>query len=182
MACIRLCPCMGLSIYKVCRHGTSKPVSHMSRTITSFSSSSGSFIRSASMRRCSLVVWWRVISTLSEEAEVITTFIAPRLMSSECHCGRKVMIASYSSTAILRLIATIMPLPSNTSCRCSKCVTISRAMFFIRDGLPISASSCVHLAFASCTSFMFSVSSSRSSDSISFRPSSLSSTFASRLS
>ena len=34
MACISPWPRMGLSTYMVCRHGASKPVSHMSRTMT----------------------------------------------------------------------------------------------------------------------------------------------------
>jgi hypothetical protein len=37
IACIRLCPFIGLSIYSVCKLGASKPVSHISRTITNLS-------------------------------------------------------------------------------------------------------------------------------------------------
>jgi len=128
MACIKLCPFMGLSMYSVCRQGTSKPVSHISQTITSLSSSFGFFIRSANMRRCSLEVWCFEISGPSDEADVITTLIAPLLSSSECHSGLSFMIASYKSTAIRRLIVTIIPLPSKTVCRCSKCSIISLAI------------------------------------------------------
>ena len=48
MACIKLWPFMGLSTYKVCTQGASNPVSHMSRTITSFNSSRGSLKRFSS--------------------------------------------------------------------------------------------------------------------------------------
>ena len=42
MACISPCPRIGLSTYIVCRLGASKPVSHMSRTITIWNGSFGS--------------------------------------------------------------------------------------------------------------------------------------------
>src|SRR5215207_6596072 len=51
MACMRPWPCIGLSTYIVCMQGASKPVSHISRTITSLSGSDGSFARFARIAR-----------------------------------------------------------------------------------------------------------------------------------
>ncbi len=55
MACIRLCPANGLSRYMVCIGGQSKPVSHMSHTMTRRRSSSGSLYRRARASRRALV-------------------------------------------------------------------------------------------------------------------------------
>jgi di/tricarboxylate transporter len=70
-------PFIGLSIYSVCKLGASKPVSHISRTITNLSGSSGCFILSAKVFLCALVVWCLEISGPSDELEVITTLITP---------------------------------------------------------------------------------------------------------
>jgi len=182
IACIKVCPLIGLSKYIVCRHGTSKPVSHISHTMTSFSSSSGDFIRSARALRCSFVVWCLAISGPSADEAVITTFIAPLERSSLCHWGLILVISLYKSTAIRLDIVTIMPFPSKTSCRCSKWLTISAAMCLIRSLLPINASSCVHLALAFWVSARSSRFSSLSTSAMSFFPSSLKPIFANRLS
>ena len=136
--------------------GASKPVSHISRTMTSLSSSSLSFMRSAKALRCCLVVWCLASFAPSDDAAVITTLITPLFRSSECHSGLSLMISSYRSAAMRRDIATIMPLPAKTSCRASKWLTISLAIFRMRFSLPTKASTCVHLALA----FWVSVSSS----------------------
>ena len=54
MACISPWPRMGLSTYIVWRLGASKPVSHMSRTITTRNGSSGSRNRFANASRRAL--------------------------------------------------------------------------------------------------------------------------------
>ncbi len=173
---------MGLSIYIVCSEGTSKPVSHISRTITNSNSSSVSFILSARARLWSLVVWCFEIFGPSEDADVITTLITPFLRSSLCHPGLILIISSYRSAAIRLDIATISPFPSNTSWRCSKWVTISSATCLIRSSLPIKASSCVHFALAFCVSARSSFSNSSSSSATSFLPSLLRAIFASLVS
>lgn len=55
MACMRPWPCIGLSAYIVCRQGASKPVSHMSRTITILKGFFASLNWFAKSRRCFLL-------------------------------------------------------------------------------------------------------------------------------
>jgi hypothetical protein len=87
-----------------------------------------------------------------ELEDVITTLITPLPKSSLCHSGRSFMISLYKSTAILRLIVTIIALPSNTFCRSSKCVTMSFARVARRSLLPTIASSFAHFIFAAFAS------------------------------
>ena len=76
MACIRVAPRIGLSTYMVCIEGESKPVSHMSRTITISSGSSGSLARDFSAQR--LLGGMCGCNAAASAAEpVITTFIRP---------------------------------------------------------------------------------------------------------
>jgi len=56
----------------------------------------------------------------SEEADVIITLTVPFRLFSLCQAGRSLIIALYISTAILRLIATIIALPSKAFCLFSK--------------------------------------------------------------
>nr|BAB47650.1 hypothetical protein [Staphylococcus aureus]BAC53813.1 hypothetical protein [Staphylococcus aureus] len=95
----------------VCMEGTSNPVSHISRTITSCNSSFISFIRFSNKLRRFLgpICLWKEVGSLDEP--VITTLMTPLSSSSECHSGFRRMISSYKSTAIRRLIVTIIPLP-----------------------------------------------------------------------
>src|ERR1035437_10008096 len=82
---------MYLSRYIVCRHGTSKPVSHISRTITN---SRGSLVFLNRSPMTSLRCLLRICgcqSTGSVALPVITTLIAPSLSSSECHLGRSAL-------------------------------------------------------------------------------------------
>ena len=173
---------MGLSIYKLCRQGTSKPVNHISRTITIFSSSSGSRILSANFRRCSLLVWCLAISAPSEATEVITTLMAPLSKSSSCHSGLRATISLYSWAAIRLDMAMIKPLPSSANCRCSKCVTMSCATCWSLSWLPTKASSCVHFALAFWLSVSCSWFNSSSKSVTNFLPSALSLILAKRLS
>ena len=85
---------MGLSMYIVCMLGASKPVSHMSRTITSFSGSSGSLARFASSSRRALPPMCCCHSFGSEAAPVMTILMSPLLSSSLCHSGRSFTIWS----------------------------------------------------------------------------------------
>jgi hypothetical protein len=118
---------MGLSTYMVCIDGESKPVSHMSRTITSSSSSSGFLARSFSSRRACLLRTWRANSGPSAAEPVITTLIFPAASSSACQSGRSFTMASYRSTQIRRLMHTINALPASTLRRFSQCSTMSAA-------------------------------------------------------
>ena len=93
MACISPCPRIGLSTYIVCRHGASKPVSHMSRTITSLNGSFGSLKRLASASRRGLLRMCGCQSSGSEAEPVITTLSAPLSSSSPCHSGRSATIS-----------------------------------------------------------------------------------------
>ena len=58
MACMREAPRIGLSTYMVCIGGESKPVSHMSRTMTSSNLSSGFVARSLMALRSRLFRMW----------------------------------------------------------------------------------------------------------------------------
>jgi type I site-specific restriction-modification system R (restriction) subunit len=77
-----------LSFYSDAGGKGAKPVSHISRTITNLSGSSGCFILSAKVFLCALVVWCLEISGPSDELEVITTLITPLSRSSECQSVR----------------------------------------------------------------------------------------------
>ena len=96
MACISPWPFIGLSTYIVCMQGASKPVSHMSRTITSLSGSVGSLARLAisSRRAFGRLPMCGCQAGGSEAAPVITTLIAPASSSSLCQCGRSFTMAS----------------------------------------------------------------------------------------
>ena len=184
MACIRLWPLMGLSMYIVCRQGTSKPVSHMSRTITSCNSSSGSLKRRANRSRAALFRTCGCHSGGSDAEPVITTLILPFASSSLCQSGRKRVMASYMATQMRRLMHTIIALPKSASWRRSKCSTRSSATSRIRFSAPTSASSEAHLLRSRClpaSSSSVSVISSNSSSKLGFSAS-LSSILASRLS
>jgi hypothetical protein len=76
MACISPCPRIGLSTYIVCRLGASKPVSHMSRTITMRNGSFASRKRAASTSRRGLLRMCGCHSSGSEAEPVITTLSA----------------------------------------------------------------------------------------------------------
>ena len=149
MACMRLCPFIGLSIYIVCKLGTSNPVSHISLTITSFSVSFGSFILFSISLVCILVKRWGANDAGSLEGlPDIIILITPLSTSSLCQSGLIFIISLYRSTHILRLIQTIMPLPSRTSHLCSKCVTISLAIVSNLFCVPTIDSSAAHLLFS----------------------------------
>lgn len=81
-------PCMGLSTYMVFMHGASKPVSHISRTITSLSGSAGSRARLANSSRRRLLPTCGCQSLGSLADPVMTILIAPFSSSSECQPGR----------------------------------------------------------------------------------------------
>jgi hypothetical protein len=89
MACIRLWPFMGLSAYIVWQHRASKPVSHMSRTMTSFSGSFGSLNRFSRDFFAAWVYRCGCSSGLSADEAVITILIAPSAGSALCHSGRR---------------------------------------------------------------------------------------------
>jgi hypothetical protein len=94
MACMRPAPRIGLSTYAGCMAGESNPVSHMSRTITSSSGSSGFFARAFSSCSACLLRTCRASSGPSVADPVMITFTVPLSSSSLCHCGRSAMIAS----------------------------------------------------------------------------------------
>ena len=145
MACISPWPRIGLSTYIVCRLGASKPVSHMSRTITILNGSVGSRKRLASASRRGLLRMCGCQSSGSDAEPVITTLSAPWSSSSPCQAGRSATISRYRSTQIRRLMQTIIALPSIAASRFSKCSTRSRAMSLMRFSEPTTASSCAHL-------------------------------------
>jgi len=68
MACIKLWSRISLSMYMVCRGGTSKPVSHISRTITSFRGSVG-FLKRFEIN---LVALFERPSIAAESAQAMT--------------------------------------------------------------------------------------------------------------
>ena len=88
MACIRPCPCIGLSAYIVCRQGASKPVSHISRTITILNGFLGSLNSFAKSRRCFLLPMCFCHSGPSSALPVITT-----LSVCVSHSGRSLISA-----------------------------------------------------------------------------------------
>ena len=108
----------------------------------------------------------------SEEEPVITTLIVPSASSSLCQSGLILIICAYRSTHILRLIQTIIALPSSTSLRDSKCFTISLAINSNRCSFPTIASNLPHLDIKFCLSdsSSFSVSSSNSASTASSAP------------
>ncbi len=75
IACISPCPRIGLSTYIVCRLGASKPVSYMSRTITTLKVSCGSRKQLASASRRGLLGMCGCQSGGSEAEPVITSFV-----------------------------------------------------------------------------------------------------------
>ena len=127
IACMSPWPCIGLSTYIVCRLGASKPVSHMSRTMTMRNGSAGSRKRRASASRRDLLRMCGCHSSGSDAEPVMTTLIAPASSPSPAHSGRSATISRYSSTQIRRLMQTTMALPSMTSSRFSKWSTRSAA-------------------------------------------------------
>ena len=140
-----VCPRMGLSMYIVFKLGASNPVSHMSRTITTLKGSEGSFMRSIiSWRRC-LFRMCSCHSGPSAAEPVITTFRTPFLSSLSYHSGRSLTISLCKSTQILRLMQTIMALPSSAMSRFSQWSTMSAAIRLIRSGLPTTFSRRDHL-------------------------------------
>ena len=174
MACIKPWPRMGLSTYIVFMQGASKPVSHISRTRTSFSGSAGLRARLASVSRRRLLPICCCHSTGSEAEPDITILMAPLSSSSECQFGRSFMISSYSFTQIRRLIQTAIALPPSPSSLRSKWVTKSWAICAERLSAPTSASTVVHLALnfsfsaSVSSSTMASISASRTGFSSSF--------------
>jgi glycosyltransferase involved in cell wall biosynthesis len=78
----------------LCMQGASKPVSHMSQTITSRRSSSGSLNRRASASRRPLVRACCATRSPSAAEPVITTLTKPAPSSSACHWGRNATISS----------------------------------------------------------------------------------------
>jgi hypothetical protein len=94
MARMRPAPRIGLSTYMVCMAGKSNQVSHMSRTITSSSGSSGFFARAFSSCSACLLRTRRTSSGPSAADPVMITFTVPLSSSSLCHCGRSAMMAS----------------------------------------------------------------------------------------
>ncbi len=112
MACIRVCPSIGLSINIVCIDGTSNPVSHISLTITIFSSSELSFILLANKSRLCLLPICFCSLSLSAALPLITTLILPLSISSLCQSGLRLIISSYKSTQIRLLIQTTIAFPS----------------------------------------------------------------------
>ena len=96
----------------VCRLGASKPVSHMSRTITILNGSFGSRKRSARSSRRGLLRMCGCQSSGSDAEPVITTLSAPCSSSSPCQAGRSATISRYSSTQMRRLMHTTIALPS----------------------------------------------------------------------
>ncbi len=158
MACIRLCPFIGLSRYIVCMLGQSKPVSHMSRTMTSFKPSDGALNRLAMASLASFVRMCGCHAVLSDAEPLMTILIWPLASSALCHCGRSLMIASYISTQMRRDMQTIIALPSIASSRFSKWSMMSCATRRTRFSVPTIASSAAHLVL----SLFFSASSSPS--------------------
>ena len=144
--------------------GASKPVSHMSRTITSLSGSFGSRARLARRSRRALLPMCCCQSCGSLAAPVITILTEPFSLSRLCQSGRSLMISLYRFTQIRRLMQTTMALPSKAATRSSKWVTISFATRARRLSLPTNASTVDHFLFSrSCSSSgEFSVSSSTS--------------------
>lgn len=108
-------------MYIVFMHGASKPVSHMSRTITSLRGSAGSRARLARKSRRFLLPMCFCQSSGSEAEPVITILTAPDASSSEPQSGLRAMIASYSFTQIRRLMQTAMALPVSPPVRASRC-------------------------------------------------------------
>ena len=88
MACISPWPRIGLSTYIVCRQGASKPVSHMSRTMTILNGSLGSLKRLASSSRRGLLRMCGCQSSGSDAEPVITILMMPLSSSSWCQSGR----------------------------------------------------------------------------------------------
>ena len=153
MACIRAWPFIGLSTYIVCRHGASKPVSHMSRTSTMRKGSDGSLNRPARSFRPCLVRMCCCQSGPSVAEPVITTFTAVSPFRSvsgsspaaPAQSGRSFTMASCSSTQIRRLMQTTIALPSIASNRFSKWATRSAAITPMRSESPTTASNAAHL-------------------------------------
>ena len=94
IACIKPWPCIGLSTYSVWTGGASKPVNHMSRTITNSKGSSASLKRFSSNLRWLLSVrcGWKCAG--SAELPVITTLSLPLVMSLQAHSGRSLTSSS----------------------------------------------------------------------------------------
>jgi len=133
MACISPCPRIGLSTYMVCRGGTSKPVSHMSRTITTLKGSLAFLNRfpNASLRRLS----FGCVAAQSARRPPSRSLqpSVPRHHWPRCaNPAAASPICWYSSTQMRRLIHTIIALPSIASSRASKCPTRSSAIVFSR--------------------------------------------------
>ncbi len=74
----------------------------------------------------------------------MTTLIRPRIGSGSSQSGRSATIWRYNSTAMRRLIVTIIALPTSSDRRRSQCSTMSRATMSRRSPAPTTASSRTH--------------------------------------
>ncbi len=120
-------------MYSVWRWGTSKPVSHISQTITSFNGSF-TFLNRRSSCFASVSDW--MISSKSSGLDITTA------TSGAFGIAR---MAWYISAAIFRVIVTIIALPSSP--RLLKWLTMSAATCFTRSGVPTSSASFANLRF-----------------------------------
>ena len=147
IACIRPCPCIGLSTYMVWPQGASNPVSHMSRTITQPERTSRGLemVRHvlATLFATNVLLPFRSISggtrrhNLHEPLFIVFAVpVRPK--------GNNFVVPMQ----MRRDMQTIMPLPSIASVRFSKCSTRSFVTTFRRPLSPTTASSAAHFVFS----------------------------------